>query len=242
MSTDSIWQTYKPNPKLDPARLPKLCEQFAQAFASLPNLLSILGSLSIPRPFSSIVTENTHRATWIDALVWLLGTDVVVELRTYLRIAVSPQIKVKAREGRGTTPDAPPDEGLSPSLRPASLPTGTATGQKSNAPLATADFSQHAISSPSSHIRALGRELSGQMSGISLRTDTTAQTSSSDDAAAESASVIAEPGQPTAKERQWLAHIMAGKPAPAQELFDRFFRLFMGRAESDRGATGWCRT
>lgn len=204
----------------------------------MPPLASLLAALSVPKPFSSIIISHGRRALYIDALVWMLSNDLVVELRTYFRLVATTETKTKAAQREGqlrrssieTIPTKPlesPAIGLASSA-PVSIPGASAPVPMLGASAPGSDkMYSPGISPGSFRKRPLAREMSGYLSTVSLKTDVTS--ASSDKAEYEAFSVISEPSQPTARERRWIEQIQLGKDAPVVQMFERMLPFLNGR-------------
>ncbi|ORY33121.1 nitrogen permease regulator of amino acid transport activity 3-domain-containing protein [Naematelia encephala] len=75
---------------------------FANQFPSLPPLPALISQISAsPQHFRELLPgdlpmDNSERQTYMDALVWLLKQDLVVQVHTRARIFARPEVKRKA--------------------------------------------------------------------------------------------------------------------------------------------------
>jgi hypothetical protein len=77
-------------------------DRFVRAFPSLPSLASFIGMISAsPRHVrnllpSDIASDSPARQLYMDALIWLLKQDLVVQVHTRARVFARPEIKEAA--------------------------------------------------------------------------------------------------------------------------------------------------
>lgn len=68
-------------------------------FPELPSLPVLLATLSSPQPFETIVPPGSkYRSVYMEALTWLLQQDLVTQLRVYMNLVATPEIKRLAYE------------------------------------------------------------------------------------------------------------------------------------------------
>lgn len=92
-----IQNYYAVSPLFDLADLPKLSTSWSLRFSSLPPLPTFLASLSSAlRPFSTQIARRDQRQLCLDALIWLLRHEVVVQMHVRLRLVASEACKRRA--------------------------------------------------------------------------------------------------------------------------------------------------
>jgi len=80
-------------------RLAEWTRDFAVAFPELPPLPALLATLSSPQPFETLVPPGSHfRPIYLDALTWLLQHGLIDQLRVYMNVVATPEIKRTAYE------------------------------------------------------------------------------------------------------------------------------------------------
>lgn len=202
----NLKHAYKPHPQLGLARLPQLMKGFHKLFPSLPALGVVLGRLSSAKSFAAALA-GSNRSIALDALVWLLGEGVVIEIRRAYRISVPAHIKARAAQGE---PSA-----VWP-LPPAPLSTGYSS--TASDPFDSAMASSPSLSTSRRDKRALFRDTrDGLGSAVSFKTT---ESSEEGGPAAEALSCIVQPARPTAREQRWLAHILADRSGSVREHFE----------------------
>ncbi|KAJ8295533.1 Nitrogen permease regulator 3 [Rhodotorula toruloides] len=120
----SLKGAYAVSAEFEVKRLPSLVASFSDTFPALPPLPVLLSQLSPAEPFASIV-RSAQRASYLNALVWLLQHEVVEKQRTYVRIVASEEIKratsmhwgsgksgVSGTEGMSVSSSRPDDAGM----------------------------------------------------------------------------------------------------------------------------------
>ncbi|KAL8276331.1 hypothetical protein RQP46_011256 [Phenoliferia psychrophenolica] len=89
----SLKSTYAISASFSPASLSTLSPIFRAAYPLLPPLAVLLSRLSPTEPYSSIVPIPSLRATYLDALAWLLRQDLLEKQYSYIRLVVSEDTK-----------------------------------------------------------------------------------------------------------------------------------------------------
>ena len=85
---------------------------YRTAFPHMPPLPSILAALSIPQQFSTaVIPREARRSDYLDVLVWMLKMDLVIQLRTFIRVVATQDIKRAAREARRAAASSDEGEG-----------------------------------------------------------------------------------------------------------------------------------
>ena len=181
----------------------------------------------------------------MDALVWLLRHDVVMQLHRYLRIVASPEVKRQSRlragsidQHRGSSDEASLSAGggdSQPSSFGGSAPQSSSLPR--HAPIAikrirTRDLSGSGFLDPLSPQGSFAESPSSSRTADEARRQRVSreEMEAQDDAAP---SVILEPGQPTAFERRWLAQIYADKPPNDVADFQSIVQYCDGRHHTD---------
>ena len=73
--------------------------EFSLAFPDLPPLPSLLATLSSPQPFESLIPSGGRRRShYLEAVTWLLQKGLVTQLRVYMTLVATPEIKRAAYE------------------------------------------------------------------------------------------------------------------------------------------------
>ena len=81
------------HPLLRTNSLATLSPTFAAAFPLLPSLPVLLSRLSPTETFTAVVTIPSLRATFIEALAWLLRQDLIEKQHSYVRIIIGEDVK-----------------------------------------------------------------------------------------------------------------------------------------------------
>jgi Nitrogen Permease regulator of amino acid transport activity 3 len=74
---------------------------FASEFPHLPPLPVMLSRLAEPRTFSSVIPSTVSRSQqplYLDALIWLLKADLVIQMHVFVRVIARPTIKHAAKD------------------------------------------------------------------------------------------------------------------------------------------------
>jgi hypothetical protein len=86
--------TYIVSPNADMSALQLAIPAYAARFPTLPSLPKILSMLSgTPRPYRTFIPTNEHREAYMEILAWLMRGGWVTQLRTFVWVRVTPQIK-----------------------------------------------------------------------------------------------------------------------------------------------------
>lgn len=183
----------------------------------------------------------------MDALVWMLRHDLVIQLHRYIRIVASPEVKRQSRlragsvdQHRGSSDEASLSAGGVGSVPSSFEGVGSATQSSSlprHAPIAikrtrARDVSSDALLEPPSPQGSLAESASSSRTGEEARRQRMSleEMEAQDDAAP---SVILEPGQPTAFERRWLAQIYSTRSADDVADLQEIVGYFNGRHHTD---------
>ncbi|RHZ85444.1 hypothetical protein Glove_65g69 [Diversispora epigaea] len=91
----SVRNTYVVSPTADMNSLQIHIEYFNQHFPEALDLVTILGSLSTPKPyFISTNVFRDHRTMYLEAMTYLLRKDLVVQLHAYIFFMIPQHIKM----------------------------------------------------------------------------------------------------------------------------------------------------
>lgn len=92
-----IRDIYIVSPLADLRTFSTTAEAFERRFPGLPSLARILQSLSSrPLPYGYLIPSQDHKPVYMDILAWLLRANLVTQLRTFVWVRVSSEIKMKA--------------------------------------------------------------------------------------------------------------------------------------------------
>jgi len=226
---------------------------FTEAFPDFLPLVSILSMLSTSQPFSTIIPQGQRRAYYIEVLIWLLKTDLVIQLRECYRVITTPKIRKHARDARrlgGSSDDADSKEERTDDGGESSF-DGRILYNATTEPKASEKFSETG-SLPSSELKGKGRASlvsaqsppepspePGRNRPVPSRSSLTSiprrdrpsapgKAAFASSAMAEPLSnVIEEPGMPTIWEKRYLSQIMASQPEHAEE-FEKILSYLNG--------------
>lgn len=96
-----IQNYYAVSPLFDLAELAKLSTSWSIKFLTLPPLPSFLATLSSGlKPFSMQINRRDQRQLCLDALIWLLRHEIVVQMHVRLRLVANESCKRKAAIAR----------------------------------------------------------------------------------------------------------------------------------------------
>lgn len=96
-----IQNYYAVSPLFDLADLAKLSTSWSIKFLTLPPLPSFLATLSSAlKPFSMQINRRDQRQLCLDALIWLLRHEIVVQMHVRLRLVANESCKRKAAIAR----------------------------------------------------------------------------------------------------------------------------------------------
>lgn len=96
-----IQNYYAVSPLFDLADLAKLSTSWSIRFATLPPLPSFLATLSSGlKPFSVQLNRRDQRQLCLDALIWLLRHEVIVQMHVRLRLIANETSKRRAAQAR----------------------------------------------------------------------------------------------------------------------------------------------
>ncbi|MCO5565865.1 hypothetical protein L7F22_019540 [Adiantum nelumboides] len=96
-----IQNYYAVSPLFDLAELGKLSTSWSIKFLTLPPLPSFLATLSSAlKPFSMQINRRDQRQLCLDALIWLLRHEIVVQMHVRLRLVANESCKRKAAIAR----------------------------------------------------------------------------------------------------------------------------------------------
>lgn len=88
--------TYIVSPNADMSNLPAAMPAYAQRFPTLPSLPKMLSLLSQkPKEYRYLIPTAEHRDAYMDILAWLMRGGWVTQLRTFVWVRVSPEIKAQ---------------------------------------------------------------------------------------------------------------------------------------------------
>lgn len=93
-----IKNIYVVNPEFDFSNILNLSVAFAEAFPTLPSIVSLLSMLYEPRTFASLCPSKDHRGIYLEVLIWMLRHDLLRQLFTFIRICVPTSIKEMVAE------------------------------------------------------------------------------------------------------------------------------------------------
>ncbi|KAI5303165.1 Rab geranylgeranyltransferase [Ascosphaera pollenicola] len=89
--------TYIVSPNADMRQLSTASAVYDATFPTMPSLTKMLSLLSgSPRPYSTLIPSRDHKDIYYSILAWLLRGGWVTQLRTFVWVRVSPEIKLAA--------------------------------------------------------------------------------------------------------------------------------------------------
>ncbi|KAM0792404.1 hypothetical protein ACM66B_005083 [Microbotryomycetes sp. NB124-2] len=262
----SLKNAYAVRPDLQMSTLPECARSFAAAFPTLQPLPLILSRMHPREPFANLsIKTPTLRATYFQALVWLLQNDVLEKQRTYVRVIISEEVKKSAmlkwshsnarghRDDVSSTSDGAPRSSSERSYGERSRTSskidladtknmaivGSAVSGGSPPPNAALLSKSQQSGSRLLHGNRRKTDMSRAYSGTTL----SSQSSQKPEDSEKGTSVIVEPGRPTALERNWIDEICRDKDKHAVHRFEKVVRMFNGTHHLDeiRHRTGLTR-
>ncbi|KAK9323948.1 nitrogen permease regulator of amino acid transport activity 3-domain-containing protein [Lipomyces orientalis] len=174
---------------------------FAKAFPSLPSLPRMLEEISSqePRPYGNIIPSHNMREKYLDALAWLLRLGYLAQLRTFIWLRISKDIKKSVAH----------DNRLRNALE--SSQNGDIVDDNSGYRYATLLSDNDA------------KSLSQKVDVESSLNQAFAEENELED------TIILEPDRATVLERKWMDKIVAGQNEGIVELFWRVAKYMNGK-------------
>lgn len=215
------------SPTAPVARLKDDADLFAARFPTVPPLPRILHAISQRNaPYSALVPSRDHRNLYIDVLAWLLRRGWLIELRTFVWVKVTPDVKRavqyerRRRRSSAKSTDLFNDDAHDNDHRrvdsDAAPPTRPVTPTEKPVP-------RTAITTASSTPRAAG-------SAILTAAGTDSDSDSEDDEEQlQEETIIPDPYSASARERRQLGYIAAQHTGEIATAFERMVKYFNGQ-------------
>ena len=222
-----VRNAYTTSPTAPIARLKDDADLFAARYPTLPPLPRLLHAISQRNaPYSALVPSRDHRTLYMDVLAWLLRRGWLIELRTFVWVKVTPEVKravvIERRRRRSSAKSTDLfeeeeshehehnriDSDAAPPTRPVT-PTGRVIPRTT---VAVVDTPQ-------------------QASSVALTTAGTDSDNDSEDdeEQLQEETVIADPYSASARERRQLSYIAAQHTGEIALAFERMVKYFNGQ-------------